>query len=356
MNARSTLIVIALLFAAPILGEYHKCTDADGNVTYSQTACPAARSADRTRMRPSEPNPGARGRSAACTTVHQAALRIAQTMQDGVKRADAIALQGGVEGIDDRGLELINHVYRYQDMPAVSAHEAAVYTESHCLAGGFSFSDGNRPATRASSRGSGFIINRRGTVMTNRHVVKDCDRILVEFGNRAYEATLLHARADTDLAIVQAARLKGQPAMFSANTEATPGETVVAVGFPLRHTSADQIDIGVGHVNADAGVRDDASTMQISVPIQPGCSGGPVIDRFGLIKGVTVALPGDDATKVPTDAIQQPVGLAIKGRIARDFLLQTGTPHFVGNSFDSLPPEVIAEDARGYTVLVECLR
>ncbi len=67
------------------------------------------------------------------------------------------------------------------------------------------------------------------------------------------------------------------------------GEEIVAIGFPLAELLADSVKITTGNVNALAGLRNDTRYIQISTPIQPGNSGGPIVDRDGLLVGITSA-------------------------------------------------------------------
>jgi serine protease Do len=114
-----------------------------------------------------------------------------------------------------------------------------------------------------------------------------------------------------------------------------------------------QVNITSGIVSANAGVQEDRTRMQITVPIQPGNSGGPVLDAAGQVKGVAVAKLSDAYTMQATGSLPQNLNFAVKGAVARAFLTDTGTPHQSAPPAAALTP-AIAQQAQGYTVLVEC--
>ncbi|WP_152971308.1 S1 family peptidase, partial [Rhizobium ecuadorense] len=97
------------------------------------------------------------------------------------------------------------------------------------------------------------------------------------------------------------------------------GEDIVAVGYPLAALLADSVKITTGNVNALAGIRNDTRYIQISTPIQPGNSGGPVVDRNGLLLGITSAtLSKRTADEIGITA--QNVNFAIRASVAELFL------------------------------------
>ena len=130
----------------------------------------------------------------------------------------------------------------------------------------------------------------------------------------------------------------------------------MGLGFPLRGLLANQANVTVGIVSATAGLQDDARFLQITAPVQPGNSGGPLFDRSGNIVGVIVAKL--DALQVAelTGDIPQNVNFAIKAGVARTFLAANGVGYETAPSVDRLDTADVAETGRTITVAVECLR
>jgi len=134
-----------------------------------------------------------------------------------------------------------------------------------------------------------------------------------------------------------------------------PGEAVVALGFPLAGLLASEVNVSIGNINAQAGLANDITKLQISVPVQPGNSGGPLLDEYGNVTGVVVQKL--DAVKVwkLTGDIPQNVNFAVKGEIAQLFLGTHKISIQLGSATKKLEPAEVATKGRAFTVLIECL-
>jgi S1-C subfamily serine protease len=166
------------------------------------------------------------------------------------------------------------------------------------------------------SSGSGVVINPKGEILTNAHVVEGCQTITVRlaFGNS--EAGVLVANDEkNDLAVVRVMAIGEPPtsiAVFREGAPVRPGDTIVALGYPLSGLLSSDANISVGNVSTLAGLRDDSLYLQISAPVQPGNSGGPLLDASGHLVGVVTAKL--DAMRVArvTGDIPQNVNFALK--------------------------------------------
>jgi S1-C subfamily serine protease len=178
------------------------------------------------------------------------------------------------------------------------------------------------------STGSGFLINAYGDALTNQHVVSDCEAVRVRL-TRGEElpAVLILQDRQNDLALLRISVAPTQWLMFREGRDAWQGEEIVAVGFPLADDLASGAKVTTGVVSALAGMKDDTRFLQISAPVQPGNSGGPLLDMSGNVVGVVsnklntlrmVALTGD---------IPQNINFALKASMTRSFLEATGVPY-----------------------------
>ena len=210
---------------------------------------------------------------------------------------------------------------------------------------------GHPPAGRGGvSTGSGFFVSSEGHVLTNAHVVRDCAAVHAPPG----VAVRVVARDDaSDLALLDGPP-SGAVAPFRAGRGIRPGDEVVVVGYPLRGMLASEANVTRGNVSALAGPGDDRRLFQMTAPVQPGSSGGPVLDLAGRVVGVTVARLDALTVARATGAIPQNVNFAVGAGTARAFLDAEGVPYETAPSDASIGADLVAAEARRFTVSVEC--
>ena len=160
--------------------------------------------------------------------------------------------------------------------------------------------------------------------------------------------------AENDLALLKTTDMTSTTAVFRGGRGVRTGEDIVVAGFPLSGLLTTDLNVTKGSVSALAGPGNNRSLVQITAPIQPGNSGGPVLDLSGNLVGVVVARL--DALKLArrTGKLPQNVNFAVSAGTARAFLDAHGVPYATAPSTAKLDPAQIADRARGFTVLVEC--
>lgn len=149
---------------------------------------------------------------------------------------------------------------------------------------------GGKPA-RAKS-GTGFVVSANGHVVTNHHVIDGCVGDIK--GNLTGEAAMVlrvvSSDANNDLALLQApstttfkdfARIRDR--------SIRSGDSVIVIGFPFHGLLTSDFTVTTGIVSSLSGMRNDSRFLQISAPVQPGNSGGPLFDTTGQIVGVVTA-------------------------------------------------------------------
>lgn len=141
---------------------------------------------------------------------------------------------------------------------------------------------------KGSSSGTGFFINNSGVLITNYHVIKGCSHISVADTNGALtEAISIASDRDLDLAAIQINQKSEGIPVHSDMPEI--GEAILVFGYPLSNLLSTGGTATTGIISALTGVRDDKTKIQISAPIQPGNSGGSVVDYSGAVVGVVVS-------------------------------------------------------------------
>ncbi len=209
--------------------------------------------------------------------------------------------------------------------------------------------------TEIKGTGSGFVVSDTGHIITNNHVTKGCSKITVQLASGVRtQADLLASDADLDISLLKIKEPVSAHASFRASPQLRSGEPVVVVGYPLRGLLASEASVTTGTLSALADPRDDHNLLQITAPIQPGNSGGPLLDKSGNIIGVVVGKL--DAIKVAAviGDIPQNINYAIKGDLVRQFLEKNGVVFTAADSTSSLEPADIGDQARQFTAVVEC--
>ena len=130
------------------------------------------------------------------------------------------------------------------------------------------------------SAGSGVVIGTHGEILTNSHVVEDCAKITVQFKDSEI-AGMVTRDQKNDLAVVRTGKPLRSVAAFRDGARVRAGDAVVVLGYPLSGLLASTANLSVGHVSALAGLGDDSRYLQISAPVQPGNSGGPLLIQVG---------------------------------------------------------------------------
>lgn len=201
----------------------------------------------------------------------------------------------------------------------------------------------------ADASGSGFVVTKEGDILTNAHVVSQCERILVD----ELTASLTAISTDFDLALLRSDEASAmEPAKF-ADDPARLNSDVSVVGYPL-YGLLGGLNVTRGSVSSATGVLGDGIRMQISAPVQPGNSGGPVLASNGAVVGVVVSKLDTLRVAEAIGDIPQNVNFAIRGEIAKLFLFQNGVEPDVALQANDLAPEDLAELAKKFTVRVTC--
>jgi S1-C subfamily serine protease/Holliday junction resolvasome RuvABC ATP-dependent DNA helicase subunit len=200
-------------------------------------------------------------------------------------------------------------------------------------------------AKKRIGSGTGFFVTADGYVVTNAHVVEGCDDPKIVYGlAEPIPAQVLGRDAANDLALLKVDFASDHVASLRAGVRV--GEEIAAFGYPLRGTLSAGGNFTLGNVSALAGIQNDSRHVQISAPIQPGNSGGPVVDRSGNVIGVVVS-------KL-RDFTQQNVNFAININVLTAFLNSYGVLYSTEVSEHPLQTVELAEKAQSIAVLILC--
>ena len=176
--------------------------------------------------------------------------------------------------------------------------------------------------------GSGFIINSDGLVVTNKHVIEGASRVtLRETSGNSFEADVVGGHPTLDLAYIQITNRPGQftPIAIGDSDTVRVGETIIVIGFPMADTLGSEPTVSQGIVSA---LRD--GLIQTDAPVNPGNSGGPMLDQLGNVIGVIVSrmeeIGGRDITGIGFAIPINEVTTDLGGQVTPGDVLPTPTP------------------------------
>ena len=210
------------------------------------------------------------------------------------------------------------------------------------------------PDTEPESFGSAFAVREDGYLITNAHVIRECGRVVV----RGYGKALVRSTDDElDLAVLSIPGAKGMKTAPIADDDAVLAEDVYAFGFPLPNTLGEELGFSRGSVSAEVGLRAERRQFRMTAAVQPGNSGGPLLDNEGRVVGIVTSKLNAMRIAQETGDIPQGMNFAVKASTLRDYLRDSSlTVPVVARKQRPLQTPLIARDARHFTYQVLCFR
>jgi S1-C subfamily serine protease len=219
-----------------------------------------------------------------------------------------------------------------RDAPGVAFIRADIVQKSQ---GTSPFDFGIPQEQRGQATGSGFVIDSKGTILTNAHVVNGAQKITVQFQNKqSTTAKVLGTDESTDLAVlkVDPAGLQLHPLSLGSSKGVQVGDPAIAIGNPFgleRTLTTGVISAVQRTIRAPDNFQID-DVLQTDAPINPGNSGGPLIDGAGRVIGINSQIETGGSSSggnlgigfaVPIDTAKQIIPqLEKSGRVDRGFL------------------------------------
>ncbi|MBI5420259.1 MAG: Do family serine endopeptidase [Deltaproteobacteria bacterium] len=190
---------------------------------------------------------------------------------------------------------------------------------------------------RENSLGSGVIVGEDGLIVTNEHVVRDADEIIVRLWNRAeYPARVVGADARTDVALLRIRPSGRLPvAVLGDSTRLKVGEWAIAVGNPFGLESTVTLGVISATGRTDLGVEATDDFVQTDASINPGNSGGPLLNTRGEVVGINTAMVSAGqgiGFAIPINTV-----MSVERELARNGAVRRG---WLGVGIQTLTPEL----------------
>ena len=187
---------------------------------------------------------------------------------------------------------------------------------------------------RQRATGTAFFISTNGFLISAEHVIGSRQKITVLFEGVRHPAAIVRRDSGNDLVLL---KVEGTFPAIPIDEQARPrlGDSVFTIGYPNPDLQGNEPKYTSGDISSLNGLGDDFGSYQISVPIQPGNSGGPLVDSYGNVIGVVVAKLDDGFAFSATGTLPQTVNYARKSQYL-GLLLQDAEAAHLG----LLPPNL----------------
>ena len=197
------------------------------------------------------------------------------------------------------------------------------------------------------STGTGFFINESNLV-TNYHVVQKCNYLSTQ------KMGLLSIETQdqvNDIAVLTSNEESKSFLKLHNNPEL--GQSIYTGGYPYNDV-LDNFNFTIGNISSLRGTQSNISQFQFTAPVQPGSSGGPILNDRGGVVGVTVSGLGAGFAEA-NNTLPQNIAFGIKVGVVQDILAEEGTPFTDGQEFwFGASQEKIAQLAKDSSVVIQC--
>ena len=200
--------------------------------------------------------------------------------------------------------------------------------------------------------GTGFFVSPNH-IVTNSHVIDSCDAVAVKNLRYESEVEILDVDQNSDLAILVTGNPISDTLFLRHGSPVRTGEGSIVIGYPFASTLGSGSKLTVGNISALTGFQNNIAHMQLTSPVQPGNSGGPLLDEGGNVIGVVVSRL-EKSDEITGDRPAQNVNFAIKVDLLKMFLDFNMISYSERKTTSLLSPNQIFQDSMDGTVQVHC--
>ncbi len=345
--AIAALLVTAAVLVSPVSAAIYKWVDEQGNTHFSQSPPPAKQNKKASKMKLHGIKDDADKFQLPpdvladyCADIRELATKVAGKMRSGASAGSALTHSHSDEG-ELLAKQIIGYVYGFKNSDA-TAHQVAGLVYKQCMNGAYTahvesflerrYPDGIPDSIRKPSKGTETAGKSgtawpvsRGFVITNNHVVSGSETLtLIRSDGTRISARVAGRDKENDLALLTVDDPGSLPPPLPLRTSAADlGSEVFTIGFPHLDLMGRSPKVTEGIVSSQTGLHDDDRYYQISVPVQAGNSGGPLIDMDGQVIGVVTGKLNALAIFERSGNLPENVNYAIKSKLITDLLGNT---------------------------------
>ena len=142
-----------------------------------------------------------------------------------------------------------------------------------------------------TSQGTSFFISNNGYMVTNYHIIDKCDdNVKIKYKTKDYDVRVVAKDRILDLALLEAKNIERTKYLSLSSNPPEKLQKIIAVGYPFGKWISDDLKFTSGIISSIKGPEDDSTRIQIDASLNPGNSGGPIVDDDnGKVIGVAVA-------------------------------------------------------------------
>ena len=173
--------------------------------------------------------------------------------------------------------------------------------------------------TYSVASGTGFFINKSGNIVSNNHVIDECSAVKLHYKGDATRVKILATDRANDLSLMKS-DVVPDDVFAIANEDAGLLEDIYVAGYPFGKDVSSSVKVTKGVVSALTGIGNNYSNIQIDAALQPGNSGGPIINTKGNVVGVAVSKLDYRKVIKDYDAIPEGTNFGIKSSTVQQFI------------------------------------
>ena len=200
--------------------------------------------------------------------------------------------------------------------------------------------------------GTGFFINRSGHIVSNNHVIDSCNAVKLHYKGKVTPVTILATDRSNDLSLMKV-DTKPDDVFPVAIDDANLLDDVYVAGFPFGKDVSSSVKVTKGVVSALTGIANNYSNIQIDAALQPGNSGGPIINNEGNVVGVAVAKLDYKIILENYDTIPEGTNFGIKSSTVQQFIKANNVKSIQPNRREMSTKDIGAKIQKA-TVYLDC--